>query len=161
VSTGDAWPALVRMLAGDQPVLAYVPLRLRQWFDANPETAALPSWGWLRTAPGDAPAADTSFLSRLRQAAGPARVELAEAKIREVAARVLCLKPAEVESETPLNALGLDSLTALELRNRLESVFDLRLSPTLLWTYGNTSALARALCDRLPAAPPTSLTDRA
>jgi phthiocerol/phenolphthiocerol synthesis type-I polyketide synthase C len=37
----------------------------------------------------------------------------------------------------------------LELRNRLESAFGLTLSPTLLWTYGSSRALAGALCERV------------
>ena len=42
----------------------------------------------------------------------------------------------------------------LELRNRLEAAFGLKLSPTLLWTYGSTRALSEVLCERLsePAA---------
>jgi phthiocerol/phenolphthiocerol synthesis type-I polyketide synthase C len=45
--------------------------------------------------------------------------------------------------------MGLDSLMALELRNRLEAAFGLKLSPTLLWTYGNAHALAGAIDGRL------------
>jgi phthiocerol/phenolphthiocerol synthesis type-I polyketide synthase C len=37
----------------------------------------------------------------------------------------------------------------LELRNCLESAFGLKLSPTLLWTYGNPRALAGVLCERV------------
>ncbi len=43
---------------------------------------------------------------------------------------------------------------SLELRNRLEAAFGTRLSPTLLWAYGNPRALAEALCAQLPAAAP-------
>jgi phthiocerol/phenolphthiocerol synthesis type-I polyketide synthase C len=151
---GEAWRALVRMLADDEPVLGYVPLDLRQWFDANPETAALPSWEWLRAAARDGAGHSRSggeFLTRLHQADGPARAGLVEAKVRELAGRVLRLDPERVERETPFKELGLDSLLGLELRNRLESAFGLRLSPTLLWTYSNSRALAGALCERLPA----------
>ncbi len=37
----------------------------------------------------------------------------------------------------------------LDLRNRLEASTDLRLSPTLIWTYGAPATLARALDDLL------------
>jgi phthiocerol/phenolphthiocerol synthesis type-I polyketide synthase C len=38
---------------------------------------------------------------------------------------------------------------SLELRNRLEAAFDLKLSPTLLWTYGTSDALTKVLSERL------------
>lgn len=38
---------------------------------------------------------------------------------------------------------------SLELRNRLEADLGLRLSPTLLWTYGALRPLAGALVERL------------
>ncbi|MGH3325987.1 MAG: acyl carrier protein [Streptomyces sp.] len=50
----------------------------------------------------------------------------------------------------------MDSLMGLELRNRLEASFGLKLSPTLLWSYGTSRALADALCERLPAPSETS-----
>lgn len=37
----------------------------------------------------------------------------------------------------------------LELRNRLEAAFGLKLSPTLLWTYGTARALSEVLSERL------------
>src|SRR5919199_1889792 len=64
---------------------------------------------------------------------------------------VLRLEPAAVDRDVPFRALGLDSLMTLELRNRLEAAFGLKLSPTLLWTYGTPTALSRALADQLAA----------
>jgi phthiocerol/phenolphthiocerol synthesis type-I polyketide synthase C len=62
---------------------------------------------------------------------------------------VLRADPDGFERETPFKALGLDSLMSLELRNRLEAAFGIRLSPTLLWTYSNPRALAGALCEQV------------
>lgn len=56
-------------------------------------------------------------------------------------------------SGSRFDALGLDSLMGLELRNRLESTFGLQLSSTLLWTYGSSRALAGALCERVLGTP--------
>jgi hypothetical protein len=53
----------------------------------------------------------------------------------------------------------IDSLMGLELRNRLESALGLRLSATLVWSYGDAEALAGHLAARFdvaaqpPAAP--------
>lgn len=152
----EAWRALAGMLADAAcaPVVGYVPLDLRRWFDAYPATAALPSWQALRAASRQADgsiaaAVSGAFRSQLEASPETARRPLAEAKVRELAGRVLRLAPGGIDSETPFKALGLDSLMGLELRNRLESAFGLTLSPTLLWTYGSPRALAGALCERV------------
>ncbi|HEX6969189.1 MAG TPA: type I polyketide synthase [Micromonosporaceae bacterium] len=150
----EAWAALSRFLTDGAPsVVGYVPLDLRRWFDAYPDTAALPSWRELRHGGGSGggPGDGGQFLQELRAAVGDARTALVEGKVREVAGRVLRIEPAGIERDTPLKALGLDSLMGLELRNRLEAAFNLRLSPTLLWTYGTCGALTSALCERLGA----------
>ena len=54
-----------------------------------------------------------------------------------------------VEPETGLRALGLDSMMSIELRNRVESAFGVKLSPTVLWTHRTARALATELCRRL------------
>ncbi|MFF3822677.1 SDR family NAD(P)-dependent oxidoreductase [Streptomyces griseus] len=154
--TAEAWTALVRLLTSEETVVGYVPIDPRRWFDANPDTAALASWSRLYAAareesPG-APAGDGAFRARLLEADRGGRVELAQEKVRELAGRVLRLDPDGVEPDSPFKALGLDSLMSLELRNRLEAAFGMKLSPTLLWAYGNTKALAGALCDQLAPA---------
>lgn len=147
----DAWPALARLLRDGQQVAAYVPLNVRQWFDAYPDTVALPSWHLLRDADqgGGTGSASGPFLDRLRSAADADRGPLVEGKVRELVGKVLRFDPAAIDADTPFKALGLDSLMSLELRNRLEAAFDLKLSPTLLWTYGTSDALTKVLSDRL------------
>ncbi|WEB45495.1 SDR family NAD(P)-dependent oxidoreductase [Streptomyces yunnanensis] len=156
ITTHEAWQALERFLAGEEQVVSYVPLNVRQWFEAYPDTAALRSWSTLREAAKDVPGADGSgraFLAELRATAPERRAELLETTVRELAGRVLRLETGAIDRDTPFKALGLDSLMGLELRNRLEAAFDLKLSPTLLWTYGSTRALSGVLAEQLSAAP--------
>ncbi|WP_462203180.1 SDR family NAD(P)-dependent oxidoreductase [Frankia sp. CcWB3] len=151
-TANEAWAALAGFLRRDEQVVGYVPLNLRQWFDAYPDTAAQKSWQVLRQAASagtPAAAAGGAFLTHLRNGPTDARHDLVEAKVRELAGRVLRLDPKAIESQTPFKALGLDSLLSLELRNRLEATFGLTLSPTLLWTYGSSRALAGVLCERI------------
>ncbi|MDJ1133667.1 type I polyketide synthase [Streptomyces iconiensis] len=156
----EAWAALVRMLGRDEPVTGYVPLQLRQWFDAYPDTAALGSWERLRAAAGDGEeraGGGGDFLARLlAKEPGADRLAAAGEEVRALAGRVLRLDPEQVRDGTPFKELGLDSLMGLELRNRLEAAFGLKLSPTLLWSYGTPKALAGALCERLPDPAETS-----
>jgi phthiocerol/phenolphthiocerol synthesis type-I polyketide synthase C len=151
----EAWDSLVRFLHGDEPVVGYVALDLRRWFDAYPETAAQNTWQslWKLSRQAGAVVAGSAFRAQLDASPEAERRALAEAKVRELASRVLRLDVKGIDCETPFKALGLDSLMGLELRNRLESAFGLKLSPTLLWTYGSSRALAAALCERVFSVP--------
>ncbi|MFE3461856.1 SDR family NAD(P)-dependent oxidoreductase [Nocardiopsis aegyptia] len=148
-TTGQAWRALDGLLAADTPVTGYVPLHLRRWFDAYPETAAQPSWELLRDRAAGGGTEGEEFRVRVLAAAPEDRPALVEGKVRELAGRVLRMEPGAIDRRTPFKELGLDSLMSLELRNRLEVAFGLKLSPTLLWTYGSADALATVLDERL------------
>ncbi|MET9487038.1 SDR family NAD(P)-dependent oxidoreductase [Nocardia sp. NPDC006630] len=150
-STGEAWTALTTFLGDERTVVGYLSFDQRQWFDAYPDAAAQVSWQVLRrsAATGPVRSAGGDFHTALAGATAADRQILVREKITEVAARVLRIPPADLDPGAPFKALGLDSLMSLELRNRLESAFTLRLSPTLLWTYGTTGTLAVAIGERL------------
>ncbi|MET9402838.1 type I polyketide synthase [Kitasatospora sp. NPDC002965] len=154
-TTGEAWRALEGFLGGDEQVVAYVPIDLRQYLEAYPDTATLESWGALRELArhGSTTTAGAAFLAELRSVPQDRWQELLEAKVQELAGRVLRLDAGAIDRDTPFKSLGLDSLMGLELRNRLEAAFGLRLSPTLLWTYGTARTLSTVLVERLLGDP--------
>ena len=71
--------------------------------------------------------------------------------MREQTASVLRVEVDAVPVETPFQSLGLDSLTALELRNRMERHLELKLSATLAWNYPTIASMAAYLGDRVTA----------
>src|SRR5450755_4621388 len=151
-TTDAAWSALERLLAGDEQVVCFTPVDLRQYFESYPDHAALESFSALRElarSGGTGTRMGAAFLAELASAPEAERIKLLEAKVRELTARVLRLDAAAIDANTPFKALGLDSLMGLELRNRLEATLGLRLSPTLLWTYGTTRALVGVLAERM------------
>lgn len=64
-----------------------------------------------------------------------------ERAVRDVVGRVLKLAPAKIDARKPLGTMGLTSLMALELRNRLEPLHGKPLSATLAWNYPTVDAL--------------------
>ena len=66
--------------------------------------------------------------------------------------------PESIDPDQAFQELGFDSLTAVEMRNRLKSATGLPLSPTLIFDYPNSAALAGHIHRELvgmsePAAP--------
>ncbi len=79
------------------------------------------------------------------------RMELFTTQIRSMVAQTLGLKDEKkLEKRQPLFDLGLDSLMAVELKNRLESTLQTSLSSTLLFDYPTLEALVEYLADVIP-----------
>jgi acyl transferase domain-containing protein len=77
------------------------------------------------------------------------RQALLEAHIREQVSLVLHVASTQIDLDRPLQSLGLDSLRALELRNRLEHSLGLTLSAAIVWRYPTAIALAAHLASRM------------
>ncbi|HEX4310704.1 MAG TPA: type I polyketide synthase [Acidobacteriaceae bacterium] len=69
--------------------------------------------------------------------------------LRRQVAAVLRLDAERVPEDKPVRSLGLDSLMALELRNRIERQLHEKLSATLVWNYPTVARLAEFLQKRL------------
>jgi acyl transferase domain-containing protein/acyl carrier protein len=78
---------------------------------------------------------------RLADAAPAERRALLEAVVRESVGKVLKLAPARIDPRKAFGALGLGSLLAMELRNRLEAALGRPLPATLAWNYPTVAAL--------------------
>ncbi|MBI2570996.1 MAG: SDR family NAD(P)-dependent oxidoreductase [Candidatus Schekmanbacteria bacterium] len=71
--------------------------------------------------------------------------------VREQIGRVLRCDPTRLAEDVPLQQRGLDSLMAMELRNRLEATLGINLGVTLIWRYPTVAALADFLAERVSA----------
>ena len=83
----------------------------------------------------------TSIRSQLSSASLPERRQLLDGITRDVIARVLNLPPSRVDARKAFGTMGLTSLMAMELRNRLEAALDRPLSATLAWNYPTLEVL--------------------
>ena len=82
-----------------------------------------------------------------RRGAGERPARLASAIADEIQAVLRSIEP--LDHDQAMESLGLDSLMALELRNRLEASLGITLPVALVWAYPTISALAGALCERM------------
>ena len=89
--------------------------------------------------------AAVDFVEQCRQMPSSERHTALVHWLQEQVAAVLRCGIDRVVPDKALRSLGLDSLMALELRNRLERGLYLKLSATLAWNYPTVTALAAHL----------------
>lgn len=88
-----------------------------------------------------------SWRSRLLAAPENRRRTMLREEVRALAARVLGASPRSVDVEEPLRDLGLDSLMAVELRNRLGVAVGCTLPATVTFDFPTVAAITTFLID--------------
>ncbi|HEY8983486.1 MAG TPA: type I polyketide synthase [Streptomyces sp.] len=152
LSARDGMALFDAALDAGRPVLAPIRWDLGA---LSTQGAALPALlrGLVRPAAGRRRAAGTrtdSLVERLAAVEETERERLLLAVVREAIAAVLGHSDAEnVQPRRPLSEMGLDSLAAVELRNKLAFATGLRLPTALVFDYPTAEAVAGHLMDRL------------
>ncbi|WP_282916604.1 type I polyketide synthase, partial [Saccharothrix syringae] len=146
--------ALRTAVGGAEPALVVADLRWDRLAPVltaagpNPLIADLPEVRELARTGGTGPRG--GFAERLAGLAGPERGQAAVDAVRAHAAAVLGhADPAAVDPARAFREQGFDSLTAVELRNRLAGATGLRLPSTLLFDHPTATAVARFLLGEL------------
>jgi acyl carrier protein len=97
----------------------------------------------------EGPTSSGDLRRRLLESASANRRQLLELELQIELARILRLPPDQVPYDTPMGALGLESLMALEFLRRIENALNDRLAKTLVWRYPTIEALTEYLLERL------------
>ncbi len=141
--------ALERLLGQDSPQVGVMRIDLEAFRRFHPEYARLALMTGLirsddrppRNAPRDAPGGPSVRAALAAVGPGFRRRSMMEEYLKEQLGQVLKIRPAEIDTQTPLRSFGLDSLMAIELRNRLEAGLGLKLSATIAFVHPTVTAL--------------------
>ncbi|MBI2570997.1 MAG: SDR family NAD(P)-dependent oxidoreductase [Candidatus Schekmanbacteria bacterium] len=121
----------------------------RQWVEYYPGVATTAFFAEIlateATAVAGAPADRRRLLALVNAAAPGDRIATVETVLQTEVASLMRIEKSMIRRTANLVDLGLDSLIGLELRNRLEAGFGVRLPASLAWTYPRLSALAEHL----------------
>ncbi len=155
-------------LAIDHP-LAVATLLDRAALDARAQAGALPAlFSGLARRPrrrqiddtGDATSSKSALAQRLHGLAADEQLELLVGLVCLQAAAVLGRPSAEdVDPDTEFGDLGFDSLTAVELRNRLKTATGLTLPPTVIFDHPTPTAVAEYVAQQMSGSRPTESGD--
>lgn len=148
------------LLRRDDPMVAVLPIDWSAFYRSRADRS--PSlYGPLiesaGKASGGSPAPSVNLAARIRAASPSERREMIESALREIAGNILRMPAAGIDARRPFGSMGLDSLMALEFRNRLGARLERSLPATLLWNYPTINALASHLvCDVIGQPAPSS-----
>ncbi|MFI9605546.1 type I polyketide synthase, partial [Streptomyces sp. NPDC052043] len=110
----------------------------------------------VRQTAGNTAAGESSWLQRLAALGADERRGAARELVLSTVAAVLGHgDPKAVDAQLSFRELGFDSLTGVELRNRLSSLAGVRLPATVVFDHPIPDALAELLLERVPGATPS------
>ena len=144
---------LHRLLAADAAQVAVMPMQRAKLRATSRLFADLASGATAVASPRalSAPSPMTALRDELAALDLVQRRVRLEAYVQTTLGQVLRLAPGQIEPHTPLGTYGIESLSAIEFRNRLEAGLGLRLSATIVWNHPTVADLAVFLDGRLGA----------
>lgn len=157
ISPDQGLAALQKVLTADRTRTGVFALDARQWFQSFPAAAGSSLFAKLQESIVIEPRTGGRIRAELDELAAQERPAYLAAAIADEIRAVLRSTEA-IDHDRPMESLGLDSLMALELRNRLESSLGTTLPVALVWAYPTITDLAGALCERLGYAPDAAQT---
>ncbi|MCB0939937.1 MAG: type I polyketide synthase [Mycobacterium sp.] len=148
ITAEQGMAAMELVLSADRAQTGVFSLDARQWFQSFPAAERSSLFANL----ADASTIERGGGGRLRaelDAVAPAERPAHLAAVIADEVRAVLRSAETLDHDQSMESLGLDSLMALELRNRLEASLGITLPVALVWAYPTISGLAGALCERM------------
>nr|ATG32075.1 polyketide synthase [Nannocystis pusilla] len=140
-------PLLGRLLAAGELQLGVAAFDPARWLEYHPQIARSGLFARLREQIAETEP-NPDLQAALTTATPPERARLCEQFLRDQVAQVLRLSPAQIDHDAPLKHHGVDSLMAIELKNRVHARLGVRL-PVVSFLQGTTlRQLGRELGER-------------
>jgi NAD(P)-dependent dehydrogenase (short-subunit alcohol dehydrogenase family)/acyl carrier protein len=160
IAPAQALEVMSRMLSQGATQVAVVPVdwgKYRQFYPAGTEPALLSELGDEQTA-SSALSSDANEKRTALLAAEPAeRFLLVQSYVTELVARVLGQAASKVDVQQPLSNLGLDSLMAVELKNRIATDLGVNIPMVTFLSGPSVEQAATQLLQLLSEAPAASV----
>lgn len=132
-------------------------LNYDKWVDHNP-TYAIDSL-LSELADKTETAAENSFVQELKACISADQAALMmQTAVKEILASILKSSPEKIDIDLPFANLGLDSLMAIQLRNKLQKLTGLQISVTVFWNYSKVRMLSDFLLKELGITKPAQET---
>lgn len=148
---------LARLFEHPRPVTGLVRFNLRRWVEFFPTANGLPFFSEIpQDGAADRNAGRTADQMRVRLQNSPPneRIAILARHLFEQVAAVLRLDSSRFEPAVPFQNLGMDSLMAVELRNRIDATVGTKLPATVLFSYTTTIALAEHILESIGLSSP-------
>ncbi len=129
---------LEQLLLHSPAQIGVIPIDWNIWSKNNPVTSF---YDHLLIAQAES-IANLDFKQQLLSVEGSQRKALLIEQISQQVGNILGKDIKQIDLELGFSELGLDSLSSVELRNKLQSGYDLKLSSTIIFDYSNISSLA-------------------
>ncbi|WP_434428245.1 acyl carrier protein [Nannocystis pusilla] len=143
----NSGPLLGRLLAAGELQLGVAAFDPARWLEYHPQIARSGLFARLREQIAETEP-NPDLQAALTTAAPPERARLCEQFLRDQVAQVLRLSPTQIDHDAPLKHHGVDSLMAIELKNRVHARLGVRL-PVVSFLQGTTlRQLGRELGER-------------
>ncbi|HLL56194.1 MAG TPA: thioester reductase domain-containing protein [Myxococcaceae bacterium] len=155
ISPKEGIPVLERLLRQSLGQVAVMPFDVQQWEKFYPQARQLQLFAELARAQKETPAVTSAAPTKTaRQALLAASADKRESwlqdYLREQVSKALRLPAGKLDARTPLNKLGIDSLMAVELNNRIEADLGATVPVVRLLEGISVTEVAAHLLQQLP-----------
>jgi NAD(P)-dependent dehydrogenase (short-subunit alcohol dehydrogenase family)/acyl carrier protein len=146
-----------KIATATQPAIGAFRFDLGKWQNAYLSAAKNPFFEHLRTDVVAEKDNTASFLDALQQMSQQETIiDAIELKLKELVGSVVKKSADKINNKTPFKSLGIDSLMSIQLKNKLESTFEIPISVTSFWTYSNIREYVKFLIDELKLSATTA-----